>query len=274
MDPVAVLNSRNHLPDYSQLTRGALPALVTGIGCIAIGLLGYYHAIGERTALAGIGIAVATSVTLYAAWPAPGAFRSKRPLGKGIDGEVYSAQWHGCKVAIKQPLANKDGAGLRRAMLIGSMGLDVVATHYDLQERETHLDCVMEFVDGQTVQSYLDCAHLSRPEKARLLIDILTAYRSLLEKRVLPVDAHLNNIMRTSDGKIKFIDLDLYAFLGEETPDYSNATKFFSELLKLNAFVADALDYFREKSGELTEEDFLSLIAIVDHMIERAEERQ
>jgi serine/threonine protein kinase len=71
---------------------------------------------------------------------------------------------------------------------------------------------VMEYVEG----GHIDLGMLTEAERLSLIEEMLDSTQHMLNRGVLPRDLHFGNIMRTSDGHWKWVDLGLYISNFEE----------------------------------------------------------
>ncbi|HVV15569.1 MAG TPA: protein kinase [Polyangia bacterium] len=144
-------------------------------------------------------------------------------VGRGGMGEVYAAYDPELdrKVAIKL-LRTRDAAEaksrlLREAQAIAKLQHPNVVVVYDVGTHGENVFIAMEFVEGRTVNGWLQSARRTRRE----ILDVyLAAGRGLAAAHAAGLvhrDFKPDNVMVTNDGQVRVMDFGLARHVGDET---------------------------------------------------------
>jgi WD40 repeat protein len=150
-----------------------------------------------------------------------------RPLGRGGMGEVYLARDTrlGRLVALKF-LTQHGGGGARRflseARLTAQVSHENIVVIHELGEHEGMPYMVLEYLEGQTLQQWMD-AHKERgglpPGRvAELLIPVARALVCAHARGVVHRDLKPSNIMLTASGATKVLDFGIAKHVGAQSP--------------------------------------------------------
>jgi len=152
---------------------------------------------------------------------------------KGGMGEVYQAkdQKLGRDVAIKvlpQEFAQdteRVARFQREAKLLASLNHPNIAAIYGLEESDGTNFLVMEFVEGQTLDTRIKSGAIPVEEALKLALQIAEALEAAHEKGVIHRDLKPGNIKITPEGKVKVLDFGLAkAYVGDsENINLSNS---------------------------------------------------
>ncbi|MFL5308714.1 MAG: protein kinase domain-containing protein [Polyangia bacterium] len=150
-------------------------------------------------------------------------------VGRGGMGEVYAAYDPELdrKIAIKL-LRTRDAAEaksrlLREAQAIAKLQHPNVVVVYDVGTHGDNVFIAMEFVEGRTVNGWLQSARRTRRE---ILEVYLAAGRGLAAAHAAGLvhrDFKPDNVMVTNDGQVRVMDFGLARHVGDET-EQSGAT--------------------------------------------------
>lgn len=139
-------------------------------------------------------------------------YRILTELGKGAMGEVYLAEdlRLGRQVAIKfaSPKADKFRF-LNSARLVATLNHPNIATVYDSGETEERTPyVVMEFVEGETLTSYLGRQH-SLKHRLELIVQIAEGLAEAHEHYIIHRDIKPDNVIINRQGVAKVLDFGL-----------------------------------------------------------------
>jgi serine/threonine-protein kinase len=99
-------------------------------------------------------------------------------------------------------------AFFREAQLASSLNHPGIVTIYDVLEKGD-MDCiVMEFIDGASLKESI-VKGVTPEDAIRLGIEIGQALRAAHRAGIVHLDIKPNNIMLTSDGRVKVVDFGL-----------------------------------------------------------------
>ncbi|MEK7858482.1 MAG: serine/threonine-protein kinase [Elusimicrobiota bacterium] len=149
-----------------------------------------------------------------AGWLA-GKYELKRELGSGGMGIVYEGRDHSLDrpVAIKRMLPALKLAGrdktlfLKEAKLSASLHHPFIADIYAILDEGAELYLIFEYVDGKTLQEYLDTKRVMPAEKAKPVLKcICEALAYAHSCKVVHRDIKPSNIMLTKHGYAKVMD--------------------------------------------------------------------
>ena len=138
-------------------------------------------------------------------------------LGGGGQSSVYLAvdvRLHR-KVAIKliSDTSMADETGRRRFLLeaqtLSSLSHPNIATVFHIGEHRDHPFIVMEYVEGLTLQDYMERRRPDGKECIRLIASVIEAISYAHQKGFIHRDLKPSNIMVASDGQIKLLDFGL-----------------------------------------------------------------
>jgi len=157
-----------------------------------------------------------------------GAYEVLRQLGEGGMGAVYLAARADVEsrelVALKivRPEAATEEV-LRRfkqeRTILASLDHPNIARILDAGATEAGVPyLVMEYVEGEPIDSYCDRRHLDLTERLKLFRNICSAVQYAHEHHVIHRDLKPNNILVTADGVVKLLDFGI-AKLSASTPD-------------------------------------------------------
>ncbi|MBL8189552.1 MAG: protein kinase [Acidobacteria bacterium] len=139
-------------------------------------------------------------------------YRILKELGKGAMGEVYLAEdlRLGRQVAIKfaSPKADKFRF-LNSARLVATLNHPNIAAVYDSGETEDRIPyIVMEFVEGETLTSYLGRQH-SLKHRLELIVQIAEGLSEAHEHHIIHRDIKPDNVLINRQGVAKVLDFGL-----------------------------------------------------------------
>jgi len=83
---------------------------------------------------------------------------------------------------------------------------------------------VMEFVDGQPIDSYCDKRRMSINERLKLFLQVCEAVQYAHRKLIVHRDLKPSNILITMDGRVKLLDFGIAKVLNTDNPDPSEVT--------------------------------------------------
>ncbi len=148
-----------------------------------------------------------------------------KKLGEGGMGAVYLAQDLdlGRHVALKvlsaERLADDDSHRrfLHEAKAQAMLSHPNVATFYEVKEHEGKAFIVMEYVEGQPLSAFLQSDELACDEVLDLAVQIAEGVRAAHEHGVVHRDIKPDNIMITTDRRVKITDFGLARWTGAST---------------------------------------------------------
>ena len=162
-----------------------------------------------------------------------GAYALERPLGQGGMGTVWlgrrtDGRFEG-NVAVK----------LLNLALIGPSGEARFRREGSVLARLAHpniarlMDAgvspsgqpylVLEYVDGEPIDSYAASHGLSTDERIRLVLDVLAAVGHAHANLIVHRDLKPSNVLVTRDGTVKLLDFGIAKLLGDELEDVTSA---------------------------------------------------
>ncbi len=157
------------------------------------------------------------------------------PLGEGGMGSVWLARRSDgrfeANVALKflssAVLGDKGGARFRReGRLLAQLThaniahlIDAGVTH----DAQPYL--VLEYVDGQQIDTYCDGAGLDVDARVRLFLDVLAAVAEAHRKLIVHRDIKPSNVVVRRDGVVKLIDFGIAKLIGETDPGEEPLTR-------------------------------------------------
>ncbi|HEY0730413.1 MAG TPA: serine/threonine-protein kinase, partial [Pyrinomonadaceae bacterium] len=139
-------------------------------------------------------------------------------LGAGGMGEVYLAKDSRLErtVALKvlSPDISEDQRRMQRfrqeAKVASSLNQPNILTIYEFGEIDGLTFLATEFIDGETLRSYLNHERLKVPETLDIAIQVLTALEAAHEARIVHRDIKPENVMiRRRDRLVKVLDFGL-----------------------------------------------------------------
>jgi len=144
-------------------------------------------------------------------------------LGEGGMGVVYLAEDTKLKrkVAIKFLPSNicSDAEERKRfeieAQAAASLNHPNITTIYAIEEIDDNVFIAMEYIDGMELRSKIDSGSIPANEAINIAIQIAEGLEAAHKKGIVHRDIKSQNIMITSDGKVKIMDFGL-ARIGEE----------------------------------------------------------
>ncbi|AKS41080.1 serine/threonine-protein kinase [Wenzhouxiangella marina] len=155
-----------------------------------------------------------------------GPFTVLRKLGEGGMGVVYLCQRQAAdfeqRLAVKRLNAAVD-SDLARARLkierrvLASLHHAHIAQFIDGGEEEDGRPWVaMEFVDGQTIETYAREQHLDKAQRVRLFLDLCAAVQFAHQHLIVHRDIKSANVLIEQDGTLKLLDFGIAKLLGDE----------------------------------------------------------
>lgn len=145
-----------------------------------------------------------------------GRYRIVRSLGRGGMGEVFEGldeRLHR-PVAIKGVLQDNPSPERRRrleleAMVVASLSHPAVTHIYEIVTEGEQDWVVMEYVDGRSLADILEEGPLPAVEVARIGAEVAGALAEAHAKGIIHRDIKTENIMVTSNGRVKVLDFGL-----------------------------------------------------------------
>jgi serine/threonine protein kinase len=160
-----------------------------------------------------------------------GPYRLMRVLGRGGMGTVYEAEqkWPHRRVALKV-IHGAPGADAARwsghePKILGRLNHPFVASIYDADRTEDGLSYfVMELIDGQRLDEYVQSHDVPRRERLRLFCKICEAIQHAHMKSVVHLDLKPSNILvlaphdpTCQELQVKVVDFGVAAITGSDT---------------------------------------------------------
>ena len=160
-----------------------------------------------------------------------GPYRLIRELGHGGMGTVYEAEqsYPHRRVALKVIHTAPGGDGGRwsgkEPQILGRLNHPFVASIYDADQTEDGLSYfVMELIQGERLDEYVEKHHVSRRERLRLFGKICEAIQHAHTKSVIHLDLKPSNILvlapkdaASPDVQVKVVDFGVAAITGSDT---------------------------------------------------------
>ncbi len=199
------------------------------------------HEVGELLAAAQRGSAFMETSLLDGPFEPPdidalvgreiGPYRLVRVLGRGGMGTVYEAEqkWPHRRVALKV-IHGAPGADLARwsghePKILGRLNHPFVASIYDADRTEDGLSYfVMELIDGQRLDEYVQQYEVPRRERLLLYCKICEAIQHAHMKSVIHLDLKPSNILvippkdpTCQELQVKVVDFGVAAITGSDT---------------------------------------------------------
>jgi serine/threonine protein kinase len=155
-----------------------------------------------------------------------GHYRVLRRLGQGGMGEVYEAEDGKLRrrVAIKRLTETAVGSTgslsrLRReAEALAAINHPNVVTVHAVEEEDGVAFVVMELVEGQTLAELIPSTGFAMARFFELAVPICSALDAAHSRGVLHRDLKPNNIMVTTEGRVKLVDFGIAKVLEEGRP--------------------------------------------------------
>jgi TolB-like protein/tetratricopeptide (TPR) repeat protein/tRNA A-37 threonylcarbamoyl transferase component Bud32 len=143
-------------------------------------------------------------------------YRIEQRLGAGGMGMVYKAVDTRLErtVALKEIHAGLEDSELRErfwreARAAAAIDHPSICQVFELLEHEGRLFLVMEFLEGETLDSRLARGPMSVVEAVDAALPLLDALAKLHERRLVHRDLKPSNVFLTRDGRIKLLDFGL-----------------------------------------------------------------
>lgn len=147
-----------------------------------------------------------------------GKYRLIKKLGQGGMGEVYLAEdtklgRHAAVKVLSKQLAGKDDfvqRFQREARAMAKMNHDNAVSVYDVDEHQGYHYVAMEYVDGKSMQKWMDeLGKLSIGDALHVILRCSEALLVAHNQSMIHRDIKPDNIMLTSKGKVKVADFGL-----------------------------------------------------------------
>ncbi len=140
-----------------------------------------------------------------------------RRLGAGGMGEVYLAQdtTLNRKVAIKFLAQNSDAGERAKKLLVREARAAAALDHhhicavYEVGEEAGYSFIVMQYVEGETLASRIQCQPVEFLEALEIAVQIADALTEAHSHRIIHRDIKPQNIMLTASGQVKVLDFGL-----------------------------------------------------------------
>ncbi|MBL8112984.1 MAG: protein kinase [Acidobacteria bacterium] len=150
-----------------------------------------------------------------------GKYLVESELGRGGMGVVYRAQQTNLdrivaiKVLAPSLIGDPDGVMRfqREARAIARLNHHGIIQVFDIEEAEDLFFLVMEYVEGEGLDTFLAKNKISQGRILRIVSDIADALHFAHEKGVVHRDIKPANVMLTKDGRVKVADFGLAHFL-------------------------------------------------------------
>jgi len=144
-------------------------------------------------------------------------------LGHGGMGIVFEAQDTrlGRTVALKllpATLTEHDNAHTRflnEARAASTLNHPNVCTIFDILEHENQPVLVMECIEGETLRSRLECESVDAELACNVMLQLATGLKAAHDKGIIHRDIKPDNLMITSEGRVKIMDFGLARIAGE-----------------------------------------------------------
>src|SRR5688572_28247629 len=154
-----------------------------------------------------------------------GPYQILGPLGAGGMGEVYLARDKKLSrdVALKvlpDPVGHdrdRIARFTREAQLLAALNHPNIAAIYGVEESESGLALVLEYVDGETLADHINRGRIPIKEALKIAVQIAHALEAAHERNVIHRDLKPANIKITSEGKVKVLDFGLAKALESES---------------------------------------------------------
>ena len=141
-----------------------------------------------------------------------------RKIGEGGMAKVYEAIHTklDTRVAIKvldPVLASNENIRKRfmqEAKIMASLNHEEITKVLDFDDKDTHLAIVMEYLDGQTLDDYINLkGALNEEEAKQIFTEVLMAFQYAHDKNIVHRDVKPSNIIITTKGKVKIMDFGI-----------------------------------------------------------------
>ena len=157
-----------------------------------------------------------------------GPYRLLREIGRGGMGTVYLAErddeQFDQRVAVK--LLRSDASRsdlldrfLAERQMLASLSQPNIARLYDggvTEEGQPYF--VMEYIDGQSLDTYCDAKRLSIKERLRLFVAACEAVQHAHQNLIVHRDLKPSNMLVTDKGELKLLDFGIAKLLDENAP--------------------------------------------------------
>lgn len=154
-----------------------------------------------------------------------GRYRIQGLLGRGGMGEVYGASLGGGQVValkvLKSGLAQSDYARFSENEQRALRRLDdhrIAKFIEAFVAPEVGTCLVLEYVDGEPLQTYCRGRRFNADARLKLFIDVCQAVASAHQQLVVHRDLKPSNVLVTPDGQVKLLDFGVSKLLDDETP--------------------------------------------------------
>ena len=153
-----------------------------------------------------------------------GKYLIEAELGRGGMGVVYRAHQPSLERTVAIKLLSSDligdPDGVRRFRLearsVAKLNHPNITQVYDIEEEENLIYLVMEYVDGESLDSLITKQVLTESRCLKIVADIADALHFAHEKGIVHRDVKPANVLLTSDGRVKVADFGLAYLIDRE----------------------------------------------------------
>lgn len=154
-----------------------------------------------------------------------GAYRLLRPLGEGGMGVVWLAErtdgrFQG-QAAVKflssSVLHRSEGRFKREGSILSRLAHPHIARLLDAGVSEVgRLYLVLEYVDGESIDTYCDRHRFSLEQRIRLSLEVMQAVAHAHANLIIHRDLKPSNVLVDSEGQVKLLDFGIAKLIEEE----------------------------------------------------------
>ena len=160
-------------------------------------------------------------------------YRIEERLGAGGMGEVFK----GLDTRLKRPVAIKvlppDAVSdperrarfIREARAASALDHPNIITIHDIAEEEGVSFIVMQYVEGRTLREVIRLGELDLPKKLDIAIQVADGLARAHQEGIVHRDLKPDNVMVTSDARVKILDFGLAKLTEASEPSEEGATK-------------------------------------------------
>ncbi|HQP86453.1 MAG TPA: serine/threonine-protein kinase [Thermoanaerobaculia bacterium] len=153
-----------------------------------------------------------------------GKYLIEAELGRGGMGVVYRAHQPSLERTVAIKLLSSDligdPDGVRRFRLeaksVAKLNHPNIVQVYDIEEEENLIYLVMEFVDGESLDSLISKEVLTESRCLKIVAEIADALHYAHEKGIVHRDVKPANVLMTSEGRVKVADFGLAYLIDRE----------------------------------------------------------